>query len=211
MLGDVHRRRRTAVTATIWLALVAPSASAAAPASVTGGVTAQPVAGNVAAPPVARAAGSGAVLGSDRAAGCRGAGARPGARSPRALARALLCVVDRRRAAHRLGPLTADRRMGRAARRHARDMVRRGYFAHQRAGGPNLTARLGRAGWHGSAWGEAIARGCGPTGTPRATARAWMASPPHRAIVLNSGYRRAGAAMAASGGCATWVLDAGRL
>jgi uncharacterized protein YkwD len=124
-------------------------------------------------------------------------------------ARTLLCLVNAERRGAGLAPLRRDRRIARAARRHARDMVRRDFFAHQRAGGPDLGARLARAGWRGSAWGEAIAYGCGASGAPRAVVRSWLASPPHRAILLGAGYRRAGVG-AAGKTCATWVLDTGR-
>jgi uncharacterized protein YkwD len=127
---------------------------------------------------------------------------------------ALLCLVNRERRAAGLAPLRRDRRIARAAGRHARDMVRRGYFAHRRGGGPDLGARLSRAGWRGTAWGEAIAYGCGERGSPRAIVRGWLASPSHRAILLGTGYRRAGVGLARPAQCgeggATWVLDAGR-
>jgi uncharacterized protein YkwD len=148
------------------------------------------------------------------AAGCRGAGRTPSGASAGTLRSALLCVVNRRRAEHGLRALRPDRRIRAAAQRHARDMARRGYFAHQRAGGPDLTARLRRAGWSGRAWGEAIAYGCGAAGSPRATVRRWMHSPPHRAILLSGRYRRAGVGVGGRAPCgargATWVLDVGR-
>jgi uncharacterized protein YkwD len=127
---------------------------------------------------------------------------------------ALMCRVNAERAAHGLRALRWDRRLSRAATRHARDMARRGYFAHQRSGGPDLGARLARAGWSGKAWGETIAYGCGGAGSPRATVRAWMASPGHRAVILSGAYGRAGVGFArrAPVGCGgrTWVLDVGR-
>jgi uncharacterized protein YkwD len=93
-------------------------------------------------------------------------------------------------------------------------MVRRHYFAHQRIGGPSLSARLRSAGWHGRASGEALAWGCGTLANAAATVRAWLNSPPHRAILLSGTYRRAGIGIAARapvscGPGATWVLDAG--
>jgi len=122
----------------------------------------------------------------------------------------LLCLVNRERRAAGLAPLRRDRRIARAATRHARDMARRGYFAHQRSGGPDLGARLSRAGWRGSAWGEAIASGCGASGAPRAIVDLWLASPPHRAILLGARYRVAGVGVASARRCTTWVLDVGR-
>jgi uncharacterized protein YkwD len=147
--------------------------------------------------------------------GCRGAGARA-ARAGRArLHRAVMCLINRERARRGIRPLRRDRRLARAAAAHARDMARRRYFGHQRSGGPDLGARLRRAGWHGSAAGETIAYGCGRTASPRSTVRMWMASPGHASILLSAGYGRGGPGVAKRapvrcGGGATWVLNVGR-
>jgi uncharacterized protein YkwD len=147
-------------------------------------------------------------------AACPGARATIAKASPDKLRSALLCLVNRKRTAEGLKALGPDRKLRRAATRHARDMVRRDYFAHQRAGGPDLTERLERAGWNGSAWGETIAYGCGATGSPKRTLRAWMHSPPHRAVILSGTYRRGGIGVGAEAPCgdrgAIWVLDVGR-
>jgi uncharacterized protein YkwD len=146
------------------------------------------------------------------AGGCDGVTARPGTAAPATLSAALLCAINVERAKHGLPALPADPRVATAASRHARDMVRRRYFAHKRAGGPSLSRRLKRAGWSGRSAGEAIAYGCGTSSTPLATLRMWLNSPPHRAILLGSGWSAAGVGMSrrapvtsCSGG--TWVLD----
>jgi uncharacterized protein YkwD len=147
------------------------------------------------------------------AAGCPGASASAANANAGKLRSALLCVVNRKRAAHGVSALRVDRRMQKAAGRHARDMQRRHYFAHQRSGGPDLTTRLERAGWRGHAWGENIAYGCGPSASPKGTVRMWMNSPPHRSIMLSGSYRVAGVGVADSAPCGTggmWVLDVGR-
>src|SRR4051812_30454936 len=90
------------------------------------------------------------------ASGCAGAGAPAASASPGKLRSALLCVVNRKRSPNALRSLKFDRKLQKAATRHARDMLRHDYFAHQRPGGPDLTERLHRAGWHGHAWGETI-------------------------------------------------------
>lgn len=148
------------------------------------------------------------------AAACPGAKARISKAPARKLRSALLCLVNRERADHGLKALRLDRRLQRAAGRHARDMVEHDYFAHQRAGGPDLTTRLDRAGWNGEAWGETIAYGCGRAGSPKATLSGWLDSPPHRQILLSGSYRRGGLGVGADAPCgdggATWVLDVGR-
>jgi uncharacterized protein YkwD len=148
-----------------------------------------------------------------QAAGCPGAGASAASANAGKLRSALMCVVNRKRAANGLGRLKADRRIQRAATRHARDMQRHNYFAHQRPGGPDLSSRLERAGWHGRAAGETIAYGCGPLASPKATLRAWMNSPPHRAIILSGTYHHGGVGVVGSAPCGSggmWVLDVGR-
>jgi uncharacterized protein YkwD len=147
------------------------------------------------------------------ASSCSGAAARAASASPGKLRSALLCLVNHRRAANGLRALKRDPKLQRAAGRHARDMVRHNFFDHQRPGGPDLTERLRRAGWHGHAWGEAIAYGCGSMGTPRATLRMWLNSPPHRAILLSATYRAGGLGVTESAPCGSgsmWVLDVGR-
>jgi uncharacterized protein YkwD len=103
--------------------------------------------------------------------------------------------------------------LGEAARGHARDMVRRGYFAHERDGS-TLRSRLREAGWNGDAAGETLAYGCGSLGVPRAIVDAWLGSPGHRDILLSRRYHRAGIGFAdgmphSGGDCpgaGTWVM-----
>jgi uncharacterized protein YkwD len=147
------------------------------------------------------------------ASSCSGASARAASASPGKLRSALLCLVNHKREASGLRAFKFDRKLAKAAGRHARDMVRHHFFDHQRPGGPDLTERLRRAGWHGHAWGETIAYGCGSMGTPRATLRMWMHSPPHRAILLSGSYRNGGLGVTESAPCGNgsmWVLDVGR-
>jgi uncharacterized protein YkwD len=146
-------------------------------------------------------------------AGCANADVAPDELSRTAARGSLLCAVNRARSSNGLASLRGARSLRRAAGRHARDMARRGYFAHQRPGGPSLMERLHAAGWHGTAAGEAIAWGCGETATAAETVRAWLDSPSHRAILLG-GYERVGVGLAgkppaACGPGATWVLDTG--
>lgn len=150
----------------------------------------------------------------DAQAGCAGAKAQISNASASKLRGALLCLVNRKRSAEGLGKLRLDRKLQKAAGRHARDMVQHDYFGHQRPGGPDLTTRLERAKWRGTRWGETIAYGCGKSSSPRATLRAWLDSPSHRAILLSSAYKRGGLGLGGEAPCgadgAIWVLDVGR-
>jgi uncharacterized protein YkwD len=141
---------------------------------------------------------------------CHGASVRTPARA-RAGA---LCLVNAARAVVGIRHLRSDSRLKRAAVAQAHDMSRRHYFAHQRPGGPSLRARLRARGYRDARFGEAIAWGCGTLSTPAATVRGWLASPPHRAIVLSRAFTRVGVGFArgapvACAGGAVWVLDAG--
>jgi uncharacterized protein YkwD len=142
---------------------------------------------------------------------CAGAHRRSGTKARRV---AIGCLVNKARTSNGLRGFAWSRTLARAATRHARDMSRRGYFAHQRAGGPSLGTRVRAAGFRGRNVGEAIAYGCGSLSTPASIVRAWMNSPPHRAILLSRrsrvGIGIAGRPPTRCGArVATYVLDAG--
>ena len=145
---------------------------------------------------------------------CAGAAGVPGTAGGAALRRALYCLINAERARQGLRALRRSRRLAGAAGRQASDMVMRGYFDHERAGW-TLHGRLRAAGWSGGLAAETIAWGCGRLGVPRAVLDGWLASPPHRQIVLGP-FSRAGVGLAIGSpgplGCSaagTWVLDVG--
>jgi uncharacterized protein YkwD len=129
------------------------------------------------------------------AAGCKTARAASQMPAPSAT----LCLINRQRRAHGLAPLVGKARLGLAANRHAADMVRRGYFAHDSPDGVGFVDRLRRAGYmRGCAsWaaGETLAWGWGTESSPWSRVAAWMHSPPHRAVLLGASYREAGIAV----------------
>jgi uncharacterized protein YkwD len=145
---------------------------------------------------------------------CAGAQARPGAVSTRAYTRAVKCLANERRAAAALAALRDDRRLAGAARRFSASMVRDRFFAHVSPEGSTLAARARAAGYRGARLGETIGWGAGSLGTPAAIVRAWMHSPPHRAILLSRAYRRIGLGVvmgspAGIAGAATVTADLG--
>jgi uncharacterized protein YkwD len=129
-------------------------------------------------------------------AGCAYASAVPSTVSVAAVRSSKLCLlnVERRRCGMR--PLRPDRRLRRAAMRHARDMDARNYFDHTSRGGASFVDRIRRARYLKGArsWtvGENIAWGSGRLATPRSIMRAWMNSPGHRANILNRRFREIG-------------------
>jgi uncharacterized protein YkwD len=128
---------------------------------------------------------------------------------------AVRCLVNAARARAGLAGFRNSRALRRAAARHARDMARGRYFAHQRAGGPSVRRRVRTAGWRRRSVGEAIAYGCGASARPVAIVRMWLASPPHAAILLSRELSHVGVGVArrppvsCGGRGATYVLDAG--
>ena len=129
-------------------------------------------------------------------AACPNADAKPGEVSPKAFARATVCLLNQARARHGLRRLRLQRRLSRAARSHTKDMVRNRYFSHTSRSGSNVVSRLRRLGYMRGArrWavGENLAWGSGGQGTPRSIVAAWMRSPGHRANILASNFREMG-------------------
>lgn len=138
------------------------------------------------------------VLTTAAAGACAGGGApSASASAPRCVGpeAATLCLINSARRAHDLPSLRLDARLMLAARRHSADMVRRGYFSHVSPGGARIAQRLRRVGYVGvCAWraGETLAWGYGDERTPASRVAAWLASPPHRRVLLDPGYRDAG-------------------
>jgi uncharacterized protein YkwD len=147
-----------------------------------------------------------ALLGIPSAANASAAGQCPGALDTpteatlSATAGAVTCLVNAERAKRGLRPVTRDADLGQAARKHAGDMVRRGFFSHVSPGGATLGDRLRSAGYGRNAgWraGEALGWGTGSLATPNALVDEWLDSPPHRHILLDSGFRELGVGVAA--------------
>jgi uncharacterized protein YkwD len=75
-------------------------------------------------------------------------------------------------------------------------MVRGGYFSHTAPDGTTPAGRLRASGYidPGAPWaiGEVLAWGRGRSGSAEAIVAAWMASPPHRRVLLGRRYRDIG-------------------
>jgi uncharacterized protein YkwD len=126
------------------------------------------------------------------AAPCSGADTRHGAQSGSAYTRAVRCLLNAQRAQAGLAPLAQDRSLARAARRFSRAMVRGRFFDHVSPGGSTVSQRVRNAGWSGEVLGETLAWGTGSESTPAAIVAGWMASPPHRAIIMDGRFRAVG-------------------
>ena len=129
-------------------------------------------------------------------AGCKNRNAHPTAVSNKAVKRATFCLLNKQRAAHGRRSLQRNRRLARAARTHALDMVRRDYFSHTAPGGTSFVDRILNQDYvdPGQGWtlGENLAWGSYQLATPRSIVRSWMNSPGHRANILNPRFREIG-------------------
>jgi uncharacterized protein YkwD len=131
---------------------------------------------------------------------CTAGNATPAVASKREIVRATLCELNRERAHYGLRKLKLNRKLSRAARRHARDMAKRNYFSHETLGGGNFVDRIRREGYLRGAheWmvGENLAWGSRGYSRPSVIMRMWMKSPGHRANILNGSFREIGIGLA---------------
>jgi len=131
---------------------------------------------------------------------CPGANATAAQASKRQILRATLCEVNHQRARHGLKRVRLNKRLSKAARRHARDMARRNYFSHDTLGGGSFVDRIRRVGYLRDAmrWivGENLAWGSRGFSRPRLITRMWMKSPGHRINILNRSFREIGIGLA---------------
>jgi uncharacterized protein YkwD len=133
--------------------------------------------------------------------GCAHASAAAGQVALAAAARSLRCIINAERARHGLPGVRANRRLRRAARRHALEMARADFFGHVSPAGSTAESRIRDAGYLRGArrWsiGEALVWGATSAGAPRRLVRRLLDSPPHRAILLSPAFRDVGVGVAA--------------
>ena len=94
-------------------------------------------------------------------------------------------LVNVERDAEGLPPLSTDADLASAARGHSEDMGLQNYFSHTGLDGRTPCERMSDAGYSWNYCGENIAAG---QPTPEDVIDTWMASPGHRANILNPNY-----------------------
>jgi uncharacterized protein YkwD len=116
------------------------------------------------------------------------------------LEREVLHELNRVRAARGLTPLRAATGLRQAAFAHSAAMVLAGFFSHTSADGTQFHERIRRSygsrGWSSWSVGETLYASSGVS-SARAVVSSWLASPPHREIVLAPGWRDVGVGVAA--------------
>jgi uncharacterized protein YkwD len=109
---------------------------------------------------------------------------------PAGFARTLARLQNAERRRHGLRSLAPNRKLARAARRHARDMIRRHYFGHVSPAHRDVVDRVASTGYNRGRrfaaqenlyWWK-------PSRSPSVVLSAWMASATHRANILNPAW-----------------------
>lgn len=131
---------------------------------------------------------------------CRNANLLPDKKNTAAINAATLCLVDQIRAAHHLPMLRANRELQTVAGAQATEMVSKDFFSHVSPSGQTPAARVTSTRYPAHARSLSTAQnigwGTGAYATPARMVAAWMASPPHREIILTGEYRDAGVGVA---------------
>ncbi|MBP0481245.1 CAP domain-containing protein [Sagittula sp. M10.9X] len=107
------------------------------------------------------------------------------------------------RAEQGLEPVVSSPRLEEAAKRHALDMARRGFFGHEGSDGSDVMARARRQGYGACTIAENLAQG---QNTLTEVLGAWVQSPGHRANLLHPNIREYGLVRAPGD---IWVLVLG--
>jgi uncharacterized protein YkwD len=112
---------------------------------------------------------------------------------------ATLCLLNTERSRRGLRKLRFNHALALAGLRHARDMVKNDYFAHDAPSGRDFVDRILNTDYvpASASWflGENLAWGDHDKSTPREIVKAWMASPGHRHNILTKGFREIGIAI----------------
>jgi uncharacterized protein YkwD len=125
---------------------------------------------------------------------CPGAGERPTQENIEVIRAATLCLIDQERTGHGEAPLQPNGQLRQAAQAHTESMAFGAYFEHDGPRGDTPLSRMTASGYIYSSHvgyeiGENIGWGTLSLATPRAIVVAWMASPGHRANILDAHFR----------------------
>ncbi|HXW58344.1 MAG TPA: CAP domain-containing protein [Solirubrobacteraceae bacterium] len=128
---------------------------------------------------------------------CQNTEAAPSAANVDLVRAAVLCLINRARAQRSETPLTISPDLQRAAELHTAEMISEDYFDHVSPAGSTPVTRATSEGYIPNALvgyviGENLAWGTLSLATPEAIVAAWMASPGHRANILEAAYLETG-------------------
>ncbi|MFI8503318.1 CAP domain-containing protein [Streptomyces sp. NPDC085524] len=116
----------------------------------------------------------------------------------------VLALVNQERAAAGCPALTLNSKLTQAAQAHSADMAAHSNMSHTGSDGSDPGARITRAGYAWSSYGENVAYGYS---TPEKVMEGWMNSPGHRANILNCSFKEIGIGLAQPN--SYWTQDFG--
>jgi len=111
----------------------------------------------------------------------------------------LFTLVNKERASEGVSALTHDEDLREVAFEYSEDMYRRDFFSHIDPDNNDVVDRLDEAGIDFTAAGENIAWNSGSSDPVQTAHDGLMASPGHRANILNTSYTRIGCGIASDG------------
>ncbi len=125
---------------------------------------------------------------------CTNANLQPTQEDIEVIRTATLCLINQERADHGEAALAPNADLQQAAQAHTESMAFDDYFEHDGPQGDTPLSRITSCGYIYSSQvgyevGENIGWGTFELGTPRAIVAAWMASPGHRANILDVRFR----------------------
>ncbi|MFJ1562635.1 CAP domain-containing protein [Streptomyces erythrochromogenes] len=106
---------------------------------------------------------------------------------------AVLALVNQERAAAGCQAVTLNAKLTKAAQDHSADMAAHSNMSHTGSDGSDPGARITRAGYAWSTYGENVAYGYS---TPEKVMEGWMNSPGHRENILNCSFKEIGIGLA---------------
>ena len=134
---------------------------------------------------------------------------------------AVVCLINVERSRAHLPGLRTNASLATAAAAYSERMVAERFFAHIDPRGGSIASRAKTSGYLKGAWlwglGENLAWGVGSRSTPNQIVAEWMASPGHRANILERSWRELGVGVAignpvsgSGGGGATYAVEFGQ-
>jgi uncharacterized protein YkwD len=105
----------------------------------------------------------------------------------------VVALVNSERGKAGCSPVTLNAKLSKAAQAHSEDMAAHRNMSHTGSDGSDPGARITRAGYTWSTYGENVAYGYA---TPESVMAAWMASPGHKRNILDCGFKEIGVGLA---------------
>ncbi|MEV4684364.1 CAP domain-containing protein [Streptomyces kurssanovii] len=105
----------------------------------------------------------------------------------------VVALVNSERSKAGCSPVTLNAKLTKAAQAHSEDMAAHRNMSHTGSDGSDAGARITRAGYTWSTYGENVAYGYA---TPESVMAAWMASPGHKRNILDCGFKEIGVGLA---------------